>query len=394
MKIDYRKEAGSNYMIISDLDDVGSSFSRKMLLSVSAPGLIPLKTENINGKTLFLYDISGKQSFEKAFETGKLTYDLLLTLVESLRELTLDLGEHLLDEDLILLSPETLFLDRSYNKFYFCCHPGAASCSAYGAESFFSSLPSMIDYEDKQLVSLTFGINRLFQTDNFTLRDIFEEVERIISPSDENPPLSAGDDVRPGSSLPDNLAGARSKNTEASFFDKAKVYFKGRSFPEIYDAINSGKIIRLIKNTRLPAQAPSPLPVADAADTSYHSETLEPSASDEPNRISDTASLNPSDLPFHRLTGIENALGMVIILDHFPFTIGSPGSPADHHLDWPTVSRLHCRIYEDAADTFAMEDLNSKNGSSVNNISLTPYEKTPLNPGDTITLSDLKFIFF
>ena len=113
----------------------------------------------------------------------------------------------------------------------------------------------------------------------------------------------------------------------------------------------------------------------------------------EKDPLSDTAPLNISEMPFHRLNGLDSADGIVILLDHFPFTIGKESDSVDFHLDRPAVSRTHCRIYENEDGSFDLEDLNSRNGSFINSAALDPYSRQPLLPGDTVTLADMRFIF-
>ncbi len=57
-----------------------------------------------------------------------------------------------------------------------------------------------------------------------------------------------------------------------------------------------------------------------------------------------------------------------------------------------TVSRRHCVIKE-CDEGYTIEDLNSLNGTFVNNVKISRGDPTLLGDGDSITLSDVNFIF-
>lgn len=56
------------------------------------------------------------------------------------------------------------------------------------------------------------------------------------------------------------------------------------------------------------------------------------------------------------------------------------------------MSRIHVRI-DNKADSFTIEDLNSRNGTFVNGERLNPYDKIEITIGDKITIASLDYIF-
>lgn len=402
MKISYRKNSGNSYAVIEGLGGGSEDlFFTKMVTSNSIPNLLPLKTEKLNGQTLFLYDITGKQALDKTFESRKMSFDVFLSFMNSLKELSNSFSELLLDTERIILKTDAVFIDHSFNDFRFCADPYGDNCFKDDIRVFFDHLLTLIDYEDTRLVALVFSLSRLVRDDNLSLRDLFSINTGAISQSTTPDPTAPF-------TYEQVPAAKVQERSHASFMEKAKYYFKGKSFSEIYDAVNSGKIIKLIKETDLPVSLTSPetgtgLLPADRSDresaaTDYNEKLpadTDPDTfyTDDPSASFDTAEININDFPFHRLNGFDSASGIVILLDHFPFTIGKGTDSADFQLERPEISRTHCRIYSPAEDTFDLEDLNSKNGSYINGNSLDPYSRQPLLPGDTVTLADLKFIF-
>jgi ABC-type multidrug transport system ATPase subunit len=66
----------------------------------------------------------------------------------------------------------------------------------------------------------------------------------------------------------------------------------------------------------------------------------------------------------------------------------------DLQLDYPTISRHHARIRRVASgDEYVIEDLDSSNGTVVNDEFVAPGELTPLHPGSTLRIGPIKLIF-
>ena len=72
--------------------------------------------------------------------------------------------------------------------------------------------------------------------------------------------------------------------------------------------------------------------------------------------------------------------------------IGKGKAAADVLLVSPAVSRLHARLTWDG-ETYCISDLNSKNGTFINDKLLSVGETYALNAGDKIQFADLTYRF-
>ena len=79
-------------------------------------------------------------------------------------------------------------------------------------------------------------------------------------------------------------------------------------------------------------------------------------------------------------------------LKNLPVVVGKLEGSVDICLKDDSVSRLHARFFEQDGDIF-LEDLNSTNGCSVNEIPLENNEKVKLSPGDRILIGETEFIY-
>lgn len=74
------------------------------------------------------------------------------------------------------------------------------------------------------------------------------------------------------------------------------------------------------------------------------------------------------------------------------YLIGKAKDKADIYLTDMSVSRLHARIIWDNGEYF-LEDLNSTNGTFINQEKLAVYQKKPIQVGDEIKLGGVSLSF-
>ena len=84
--------------------------------------------------------------------------------------------------------------------------------------------------------------------------------------------------------------------------------------------------------------------------------------------------------------------GKTYSLKELPVILGKMKGKVDICIEDESVSRMHVRFFE-SGQVVCMEDLNSKNGSSVNDIGLESHEKVELSPGDRIRIGLVDFIY-
>jgi pSer/pThr/pTyr-binding forkhead associated (FHA) protein len=82
-----------------------------------------------------------------------------------------------------------------------------------------------------------------------------------------------------------------------------------------------------------------------------------------------------------------------ICIEEFPFFIGKLRKNVDYCLEKNVVSRYHAKLTKEEEDKYYITDLNSTNGTFVNERLLTSYEKKEIIQGDRIALANLNFEF-
>jgi len=383
MIIRYKNDLNRSYMIIGGCSCAPESFAVRMLESNAVPGLLKFHCEQIDGELLYYYDIAGMQSFGKMFETEKMSSHQLENFLSSLKQLASSISEFLLEGEDIVFIPGCIFADHSCESFYFCCAPGNGSDQIADIRKLVNMLISVIDYNDPQAVNLAFSLSSAVRSDYFTIsslsgidtdmrdtygtdyyyRDSREEggvQEEVIRQDPEPSDRSSSADSQERKSArktrkkkKTGTAAQTSQETETiTFKDRAKTYFKGKSFSDLYDDMNSGTIIRKIRSTEPEAASSFPYFTAEEiAQANGQNSMPQPSfgvlmednaySASSPDEM--TARLEIPPVYKRKLEGCGDLSGISAPLDHFPFTIGKGGSGCDLRLNERTVSRIHCR---------------------------------------------------
>ena len=450
MNISFKKDINKSYMVIEKVREYSETdFPVRMIEKNEIPGLLKMSFENLNGQYNFLYDISSKQAFSKLYETKKVSFEQIRNLLFSLKGVLRALEEYLLDADNIILKQECIFLDPEGKQIEYCYYPYYNGDLVLELRELFQKMLSLINYEDEKAVRLVYELQGELQRENFTIDNILEICQRIESPEavkirkvipEEEPLARIGKypernvllapsgkmtgqkDEQSSPFLPGPVSSESMaiepkalKAEETSVLEKVRAYFKGKNFFEILDDINSGEILEKIrqtrkvkekppaldpKNARTPPEAflppkknPAPRPAIEYVSLEEHGKNLLAEESRYMAGNSEgTVLLNRTGRENHKLIGRKGQEGNRLVIRSFPFTIGKLESSSDAVLSESTISRIHARIYEQEGDVF-LEDLNSTNGTFLNDSRLPAYQKTPLKEGDLLRFAEEEFCF-
>ena len=400
MNISFRKNLNKNYMVIEKVSDFSeNNFQVQMLLQNEIPTLLKFSFEIINGKAELFYDISSRQVFDRQFEISKMTFENLRTFCFSVRTLVRALDEYLLDSNNIMLKKECIFTDPEAKNYYFCYHPYYRGDILAELRELFNHILQIIDYEDEKAVRLAYEIHSKIQTDNFVLTDIMNVLQQDFSGSIrklgkiEVEELEFEEEAEPVPVVP--------IVEEASFLEKVSAYLKGRNLIDILEDINNGELRYKIRNEKpfSPSKEHFLLPEQNKNESvkllpgeSFMEESVYPSGGKSVS--GGTVILGKAESSNRWLVGIKGQEGQCIVVNKLPFTIGKLAGFADEVIDLPSISRLHTRIYPgNEQGEYQIEDLNSTNGTFLNEQKLMPYTKTTLREGDVIRLAGEEYRF-
>ena len=360
--ISYSRNNNESNMIIEG-NVVSKPFEEKMIISNDINCLMEFYTLQVNGKTRYHYNISGKESLSDYLESEELTQEKLSKLILYIHLAVEELRKYLIDESHIIVSPKTVYLNRSAENYgvKLCYFPAADNETV--TNQFMSDLEkllSVVDHENERLRELTYRLYEIATRSDYTLMELVKEING-------NQETLMVDDTESQDVLDD------------VFLPKEEVMCLYEDDYDIWDKI-SDFFASLVKRKE------------KTTDKSVQEDfILEPQMElDEP-----TVMLKPEE---------KLCLGKLIYDGNSPvdeddfmvqkdiFRIGALRANNDACLRSKAVSRHHAKITRRGTDYY-IEDLNSTNGTLVNVILLNDNEPRKLNMLDTIVFGDVAYVF-
>lgn len=440
--ISFIKNFGHNQMCIepicsSDSYDSTNLYIKdyriKMVCNNSIDGLLNTHMQYVNNIPSFCYDISGLQSLSITLENTPLDYELLTRIIYEIYNLIFSCEKYMLDTDKLLLEPEYIFLCSNNSSVKICYLPLKTTDFTSSMRKLFDYFLRHIDHSDEKCVYTAYSIHNHCVTGSITpsilisyinkhnnvhstnvdstnvnsinintpnkdsYTSTYKPVKRNIS---ENVTMNNAENIFQKTSTNKNFSSSlivKSCILIASFFIGlifilSLYIFKTIDLPLliilILILITSCLIIgyNLYSNLEGPILAISKHDITPDNNSNFYVE-------DSGSTIL-LSSIENNDS--HMLIYTGSDMNSQATLSHYPFTIGKDTN-CDLVLPNPIISRLHCRIncYVDDNNSiiYYVEDLNSTNGTFLNNTPITPYKKYNLKSGDNISFGHLTYIF-
>ena len=428
--VKYEKNYGRNQMIISPIspdniyiDELRRNFRVQMIQENNIDGLLNTDVRFINDIPHFYYDISGLQSLKVILESTLLSYELLSKIFIGLYNALISTEKYMLLYEHILPYMEYIFMSSDFSKVYFCYYPLQQQDFCVSTQHIFDELLKAVNHNDEKAVYLAYTIHKESLNEDFNLQRLLSCLSTVPSTSlQESPTTNYEPPVKPLIAEPTNEINTIFPASDNTLHTSIKSTFKKDTSTFIMKMSVLGVIIfiALISITAMfilnfydfkffvillfiiiaiaiyngymifNLNAPSKLSSMIASQNNFQSGHVVPP--DE----SSTVLLTPlsSDCIYRLIyTGADSRQD--IELKTFPFVIGK-GNTCDGLLSDPTISRMHAKIEQhqnpSGLNELVIEDLNSTNGTFLNNASLAPYNKTPLSPGDLISFGGITYM--
>ena len=161
MRAEYKRDMSHNYLILHGENPVDtSSYQVRMLTGNAVPCILKCRIQGLDGKFLFYYDITSRQSLASFYEQKKLKVSDLKIIFGGFVKIMEEMMEFLMNPDQLLLSPEYMYLDVEKQKLYFCCLPGEPKAISNQFREMTEYFLPKLDHEDTAAVTLGYGIYR------------------------------------------------------------------------------------------------------------------------------------------------------------------------------------------------------------------------------------------
>ena len=419
-EVSYQRNIAGSYMKIpvSRINE----FDERLILKKKLPGLIPVERCFMDGRGEYWYQITGKQSLDTYCRLQDVSVAFIEQVILSVCSEIEILEWNLLDINCLQLEPELVYISNQTQEVLFCVYPENTQDISLGFQQLMEYLLTRIDHKDEEMVRLGYGIYEKTLREGYNILDIREFI--VQRRNERNPQIQDNSEI---DGLGKATEGRSSNEARTGSFERwisrekvskadrtAKQEEKGvlkkqveETCPvseigvrdwrnglgktqEIWAAMQEtwGHIRELLKKPLIPERTKKKeLSQADFFYDTEEEEELEPVIEIHP-----TVCIGQGNLREEGLLLYEGR-------DTYPdyhiqkevCTVGKDQA-SDLLLQKETVSRHHAKIRK-MEDGYYIEDLNSTNGTYLNDELLSYKEPRLLHSSDLICFADVKYRF-
>ncbi|MGL5259962.1 MAG: DUF6382 domain-containing protein [Lachnospiraceae bacterium] len=351
MEYTYKKDLQNSFLVVKG-QEVLEDYQYKIFKSNKIQGLLEGKEVM---KYSYYFNISGLTSFEDLYQEKQLSYKEISNFFYQLQEMIQTIKGYFLSEKKIILQPEFIYKDVETQKIFFLFLPWLEERYQEGpfqnlAEFFLQKT----DHKDSMAVNVSYYFYKKQKEKNFSLFLILSFLENENKIKYENEAKDEKETIEI-CKLEEDKEDERDESIEKNVVQKIKQFF-----------------LNYIKKSK-----------CDLCEIEEETEEIPIRVSYEDHEK--TVFFTNKEEEYIKLTWIENGKEQEVSLEKFPIIIGKSEHNASLIIKDPSVSRKHCEITKNEELLF-IRDLNSTNGTYVNDIPLWEMESIPIQKGDRLLI--------
>ncbi len=457
MDVEYKREANHNYMIkVQKNVETIRDYRIRMLLENKVDGLIPMHANYVDGNLYLSYDITSKQPLSSMLLCRTLTYENIHTFLIVLNNVLEQLQMLLIDIDTIQVKSEYIFVDPEKMTPFFCCNPCEKKDFYSEFQGFLQYILGNIDHNDKEAVVLAYGIQQESIKTNYSFKDIMKYLtnEKELESHENKIYRMDNIDIQKPKDMSSHIILEKnkvSKEIEAnppklcylkitvicllvlilitilfyltwilkiisggigtmligigivSIFPigiKIKEYLEDNKRSKVIEVEEPIPYIKNNNNLHNGVKDRVEMEHIDGIDDETGEIMEEGNAChfynkgniSKANEYGNTMLLSVADEVNRKLILLEGREQEEVTISKDIFLIGKLKSNVDLALIHPMVSRLHSRLLK-KENGYYLEDMNSTNGTYINNIRIESGERKMISTGDKLTFGCVSYIF-
>lgn len=410
-EIVYERNLTGSFMKIAA--GIHAGLDEKLMLRRKLPGLLAVEKAYMDGEGQYWYNISGKQSLDMYCRVKEVDISFIEKLIMSICSEMEILEWNLIQTNCLMLDPELIFITNSNQEIIFTVYPGGSGTIETEFQQLMEFLLTKVDHKDTQAVKAAYGIYEKTLLDGYSITDIRDEIVRSRQNEGkkdvaEEPGVNGTEKVwkeennqsvvlerkyedHPDKKRKDETVkrANRKKKGEKKKEQKAWISKLKKLLIEIglLEEEETGKRVyesykesgERLQDTRKPSKSA----------VVYPEEEIKTVAQPE---YRPTVCLNSMTGKVRGMLLYQGAESYEDICVTKKMTRIGYGPDADIQIQADTISQLHARIDHDG-ETYYIEDLNSTNGTFVNDEPLAYKERRKLNSNDMIRFADVRYRF-
>lgn len=367
MEIEYSRKANKNYLVLYDnIESFVEGHDIKMICNNDIKGFLNTKLNYSDIIPRFYYDISAKVTLFQLLEIKNISYEILRGIVIGICEALEQAYKYLLIIDNFVLDNKLIYVSMSTYKSEICYYPYYNKSFENSIQEFHKGLLKYISYNDKEVVKLAYELERMAEENEYNVNGI----RRVLANCANTQITPEIKDIEE-TEIENNTLIEKEEIIEEGLWDKVK---KMNFIPKRSRSKEEYKYMPIKTEVEQ---------VVDLREESVN-EVMERQMPNDAT-VCLQQSYEGRLLLFSLDSNYEN-----IIIDKYPCIVGRRIECVDIVLDSKAVSTIHAKIMEKGEKVF-ITDMNSTNGTYVNEYLLQPYEEVEINDNDIIKLADICF---
>lgn len=410
-EIIYERNLTGSFMKIAA--GIHAGLDEKLMLRRKLPGLLAVEKAYMDGEGQYWYNISGKQSLDMYCRVKEVDISFIEKLIMSICSEMEILEWNLIQTNCLMLDPELIFITNSNQEIIFTIYPGGSGTIETEFQQLMEFLLTKVDHKDTQAVKAAYGIYEKTLLDGYSITDIRDEIVRTrqnegkkaaVEESGGNGTQKVWREENNQPIVPERkYEDHPDKKRKGETVKRANRKKKGEKKKEQKAWIS--KLKKLLIEIGLLEEEGTGKRVYESYKESGErlQDTRKPSKSavvypEEEIKTAVRAEYRPT-VCLNSVTG--KTRGMLLYQGAEPYedicvtkkmTRIGYGPDADIQIQADTISQLHARIDHDG-EIYYIEDLNSTNGTFVNDEPLAYKERRKLNSNDMIRFADVRYRF-
>ncbi len=441
LHVEYKNDLHSNYMIIEENEGKkNSSYGLNMLMNNHIPGLLTLEVRVIDNISSYYYDITSKHPIGWLYDKKDFSKVDICNIMTKIIKIIETSKEYLLDENNFIIDQNYVFLNLSNSELILCYLPGFRKDIRVQLSAFIEFLMTKVDHKEEGAALLIYSLykiskeegytflqllTRLNEEDNNHLVDQHHSYDSKKQEEKENSFILRN--MERNDSHPNNKKDSVISEEEIKKYSVNTILYcfvsvvitcilfallakKGLVYEKSTNGIDYTKAFALLlviggieayilnfllKDKRKVVKIQKKVEFIrhteeEVTHNNFYKERTE--AKEEDSMEQTVVLADRSFTKNLKLIPLDKVKYQDILLTDFPFFIGALKRKVDYSIENQAVSRFHAKL-EKISEQFYITDLNSTNGTYVNQERLSINEKKLIQINDEIAFADVKYRF-
>lgn len=188
LEISEEKSIKNTLLYIKNINVNTESYEAKILSEDSIENMIKYQLAYEGENRVLKYDVSNTIGLAEYLKFKKLTKKDLCRILFAIDEILLSIENYLLSENSLVLDMKLVRVSKKKNdniSFKFIAIPNYNSCFSYELSKLLIKLLRYVDVEDKEALTLSYGLFVRSSKDNYTMNDLMELVDKVYSKEED-----------------------------------------------------------------------------------------------------------------------------------------------------------------------------------------------------------------